>query len=64
LAWLWARMAEVALSRGRAGGGSLYTAKLSTARFYFQRLLPETEALLSSARAGAGGLLELDAELF
>jgi alkylation response protein AidB-like acyl-CoA dehydrogenase len=62
-AYLWARMAKVALSAG-ASPGSFYAAKLGTARFYFQRLLPETDWLLQSARGGAGNLFELDAEAF
>ena len=39
-------------------------AKLATARFYFQRLLPETAMLIAQARSGADNLLALDADLF
>jgi alkylation response protein AidB-like acyl-CoA dehydrogenase len=63
LAYLWARMAKVALAAD-AGPGSFYAAKLATARFYFQRLLPETEWSLQSARAGASNLFELEADAF
>jgi alkylation response protein AidB-like acyl-CoA dehydrogenase len=62
-AYLWARMAKVALSAGPSPG-SFYAAKLGTARFYFQRLLPETEWLAQSARGGAGTLFELEADAF
>jgi alkylation response protein AidB-like acyl-CoA dehydrogenase len=62
-AYLWARAAKVALSRG-ANPGPFYAAKLGTARFYFQRLLPETEWSLESARSGAGCLFELEADAF
>jgi len=44
-AYFWARMARIALARIDADGAKVdpfYIAKLSTARFYFQRLLPET----------------------
>jgi hypothetical protein len=62
-AYLWARMASVALSAG-AVPGSFYAAKLATARFYFQRLLPEVEWSLASARSGASNLFELEADAF
>jgi len=44
LAWMWARMAVI----GQANAGSadpIYAAKVATARFYFRKLLPETQAL-------------------
>jgi hypothetical protein len=62
-AWLWARMARVALDKLDSGDG-FYAAKLATARFYFSNLLPETAAQLQVARAGARPLTELDAALF
>jgi hypothetical protein len=62
-AYLWARMAKVALDAGPMPG-SFYAAKLATARFYFQRLLPEVEWLVRSASSGAGNLFELEAEAF
>ena len=62
-AWLWARMAKIALEKA-GSGDPFYIAKLATARFYFARLLPETAMLIRQARAGAKSLLELEAELF
>ena len=62
-AYLWARMAKVALAR-QADGDPFYRAKLATARFYFARLLPETAGLIRSARAGAAPLMALDESLF
>ena len=61
--YFWARMAKVALEN-QAGGDSFYKAKLATARFYFDRLFPETEMLAKRIKAGSKGLLELEAELF
>jgi alkylation response protein AidB-like acyl-CoA dehydrogenase len=65
-AYFWARMAKVALDhRGdRADGDPFYRAKLGTARFYFAKLLPETAALIRSARAGAKSLMDMEAALF
>ena len=62
-AWLWARMARVALDK-LDSGDDFYKAKLATARFYFSRLLPETAFQLQAARAGAKSLMALDAALF
>lgn len=52
LAWMWARMAAVALAQ-RAGDDPFYRAKLATARFYFERLLPETRSLAMVLAADA-----------
>ena len=61
--YFWARMARIALDR-QDSGDPFYKAKLATARFYFAKLMPETAALIRSARAGARPLMELEAELF
>ena len=44
--------------------GDFYKAKLATARFYYAKLLPETEFHLRAARSGAAPLMDLDAALF
>jgi hypothetical protein len=62
-AYLWARMAKVALAK-QSSGDPFYVAKLATARFYFAKLLPETAALIRSARAGAAPMMDFDAALF
>ena len=62
-AYFWARMAKVALAKVDAGD-PFYRAKLSTARFYFAKLLPETAMLIRTARAGAAPLMEMDEALF
>jgi alkylation response protein AidB-like acyl-CoA dehydrogenase len=66
-AYFWARMAQVALARVTADGDRVepfYVAKLATARFYFQRLLPETAYHIRAARSGAKGVMDLAVELF
>ncbi len=63
LSYFWARMARLALERAPLGE-AFYAAKLTTARFYFQRLLPEADSLYRSARSGSRNLFELDAESF
>ncbi|MDB5819861.1 MAG: acyl-CoA dehydrogenase, partial [Rhizobacter sp.] len=62
-AYLWARMAKVALEK-QGAGDAFYATKLTTARFYFAKLLPETASLIRSARAGSASLMELDAANF
>ena len=60
-AWLWARMAALALDKA---DDDFYAAKLATARFYYAWLLPETAHQFRAARAGAQTLMSLDAALF
>jgi alkylation response protein AidB-like acyl-CoA dehydrogenase len=62
-AYFWARMAKVALAKQDAGD-PFYKAKLATARFYFAKLLPETAALIRTARAGGKTLMDFEEALF
>jgi len=62
-AWLWARMAKVALAKV-SSGDPFYVAKLATARFYFAKLLPETAGLIRSARTGVAPMMAMDAAMF
>jgi len=62
-AWMFARMARIALDKKDAGD-PFYTAKLATARFYFAKLLPETAGLIRSCRAGLAPLMAMDEALF
>jgi hypothetical protein len=62
-AYFWTRMARVALNHHESDD-PFYRAKLATARFYFAYLLPESAALLRSARAGVKPLMTMDASLF
>jgi alkylation response protein AidB-like acyl-CoA dehydrogenase len=66
LALLWAQMAKVAQTNLAAGTTEedFYGAKVKTARFYFQRILPRTATHAISMVAGADSLMELDAEHF
>ncbi|AFZ68422.1 acyl-CoA dehydrogenase C-terminal domain-containing protein [Deinococcus peraridilitoris] len=59
-AYLWARMASASLDKE----GDFYTAKLHTARFYFQKLLPETRSLVATIKAGSASLTAMPEELF
>ena len=61
-AYFWARMAQVALPK--ASSDPFYRAKVETARFYYTRLLPETEMLIKRIKSGSKVLLSLEADLF
>lgn len=64
LAFLWARSAEVALEKQDGEEAEFYKAKLVTARFYYQRLLPQTGGLFAAIMAGKESMMELDEEGF
>lgn len=59
--FLWARAAQVALPKGNE---DFYRAKLATARFFMQRILPQTTALHAAIIAGAAPVMELEEAMF
>lgn len=61
LAWMWARMAEVSLINSNSAD-PLYAAKLATARFFFQQLLPTINALEKAIAAGPKSLMSINAD--
>jgi len=60
--YMWARMAKVALEND--SDDAFYKAKLQTARFYYQRLMPETNMLLQTMLSGSDNLLDMDVDAF
>ncbi len=64
LGYLWARMAKVALAKRGGGDAAFYDAKLATARFYMQRILPRTGALFATVMAGGATLMEFPDSAF
>jgi 3-(methylsulfanyl)propanoyl-CoA dehydrogenase len=62
MAYLWARMAKVSLEKlanGVTGAEqAFYDAKVRTARFYMQRLLPRSGGLFASLMAGSASMME------
>jgi hypothetical protein len=59
----WAYAAGVAMKKVDSGD-PFYKAKLTTARFYFAKLYPESSAMIQQVRAGAKPLMELEEALF
>ena len=66
LAYFWARMAVLARQKIEEGDGdvSFYEAKILTARFYFERLLPRTLAHKDALLSGADNLMDMPEALF
>jgi hypothetical protein len=66
LAYFWADMARLAAEKLAEGTSeeAFYTAKLQTARFYFQRILPRTRGLVATMLSGAGNLMDMQEEHF
>jgi butyryl-CoA dehydrogenase len=56
--YLWARMAKIALAKQGGADAAFYDAKLRTARYYMQRLLPRTGAHLSTLMSGSAPIME------
>jgi alkylation response protein AidB-like acyl-CoA dehydrogenase len=64
LAYMWCRMAEIALEKKGGEEAAFYEAKLAAARFFMARLLPETNSLFTMLTAGKATLMALPAEAF
>jgi alkylation response protein AidB-like acyl-CoA dehydrogenase len=67
MGYMWARMAKVAAAKLKSGAGDgkeFYESKILTARFFFARMLPESEARFRMVMAGADSLMALDAAGF
>jgi alkylation response protein AidB-like acyl-CoA dehydrogenase len=64
--YLWARQAKAAQTKlaAKTGNQAFYESKLTTARFWMERLVPETAGLSERIKAGAEGLMTLDAANF
>ena len=66
LGYMWLRTAKVAHTALKAGTDErdFYEAKLATARFYMERILPQVAGLLAAVKAGKGAMMALDEAMF
>ncbi|MGA7405761.1 MAG: acyl-CoA dehydrogenase C-terminal domain-containing protein [Pseudolabrys sp.] len=66
LGYMWCRIAEAALAKLPKANGSAarLNAKLVTARFFMERMLPGTATRLARIKAGAGSTMELADDAF
>jgi butyryl-CoA dehydrogenase len=60
LAFMWARMAQIGLVQRDGEEALFYDAKVRTARFFMQRILPRSEAHFRAIEAGAECMMEFD----
>ena len=63
MAYLWCRAVEAA-QRGGAQSDNFYRAKLNTAGFFYERILPQSGALFAAIMGGAGAINEFIADDF
>ena len=66
LGYMWLRSAKVAHTALRADTDepAFYEAKLATAGFYMERILPQVAGLLAAVKAGKGTMMALDEAMF
>ena len=66
LGFMWVRMAEVAAARlpQANGDAGFYKGKLATARFFVERLLPQTAALYLAIKSGKAAMMEMEEAAF
>ncbi len=65
MAYFWAKMAQSAYEKLAAGveNRDFYRAKIKTAEFYFERILPRTKSHAATMMADPKSLMQLDEEL-
>ena len=66
LGFMWLRSALVAAEKlARPGNeAAFYKAKLTTARFYMERILPQVGGLLAAIKSGKGAMMAMDEAAF
>lgn len=66
MAFIWAKMAKIAHEKLESGEGdkAFYETKIKTARFFFERMLPEADARFKMVMAGAASMMDLDETAF
>ena len=60
--YMWCQMAK--LARDKQNGDAFYDTKLKTARFYVQKILPDTAGLFLKIMAGKGTVMAHGADEF
>jgi alkylation response protein AidB-like acyl-CoA dehydrogenase len=63
LAYMWARMAKVAVEK-RGAGDPFYDEKLITGQYFLDRMLPDAGAHLAKVKTGAKAMMALPADAF
>lgn len=63
IAFMWAKAAKIAFEKKDDTSG-FYVGKLKTARFYYERVLPQTSSLFAMIMAGGDSMMDMEEELF
>jgi len=64
LAYLWAQMAKVALGKQDSDDSGFYQAKIATAQFFMERILPQSGSLFSAIMVGGKTMMEFPDDAF
>jgi hypothetical protein len=66
LGYMWCKIAEAAVAKLPKANGSAprYSAKLVTARFFMERMLPETASHLARIQSGAASTMDMPEDQF
>ena len=64
LAFVWARMVAIAAPKAEGEDAQFYRAKVQTAKFFMERLLPQTGALLAAIQSGSATMMEFEDAAF
>jgi len=64
LGYLWARMAQISIEKQGGDDNAFYAAKIITARFFMERVLPQTGALFAAIMSGSNTIMEFPDDTF
>ena len=64
LGYLWARMAQISIEKKGGDDNAFYAAKIVTARFFMERVLPQTGSLFAAIMSGSSTMMEFPDETF
>lgn len=64
LGYLWARMAQISIKKQGEDDNEFYAAKIITARFFMERVLPQTGALFAAIMSGSSTMMEFSDDTF
>ena len=64
LGYLWARMAQISIEKQGGDDNAFYAAKIITARFFMERVLPQTGALFAAIMSVSNTIMEFPDDTF
>jgi alkylation response protein AidB-like acyl-CoA dehydrogenase len=64
LGFMWVRMAVIAVDKMGGDEADFYQAKIATARFYMERILPQAGSLLFTIKSGKASMMDMEEAAF